>query len=215
MRQSHSQGNLRQSHSAAICGKITPRQFAAKSLRDNLLPSHSAAICGKVTPLQFAAKSIRGNLRRSHSAAICGEGGRFGFLLLLLSLAVSDDVAKDVVKDDVAEVKDDVKADIDDVMAESDLVTALTESIFAAVQLYEVPVSSSLPVASDSVSGCSPGVRAAIASPGFPPSPPLPSETFTSHPVSLLEVPKPTSRMQVDGGESTPPTEVDTTLKHM
>merc|ERR1719370_1804680 len=104
------------------------------------------------------------------------------------------------VNDEVIDVSDDVIADKDDVRA---------ARFDAADRPNGTPVSISLAVVSDSVSGCSPGVSVGTAP---PPSPP---HILTSLPVSLFTAPKPTSRRQVEGGESTPPTDVATTLKQM
>jgi len=119
----------------------------------------------------------------------------------------SDEVME--VNDEVIDVSDDVIADKDDVRAPG----------FDAVDRPNgTPVSISLAVVSDSVSGCSPGVSVGTAPPPSPPhaltSLPVP-QIVTSLPVSLFTAPKPTSRRQVEGGESTPPTDVATTLKQM
>ena len=87
-----------------------------------------------------------------------------------------------------------------------DNVDRLDDQPFSNLARSHLPVSISLAVVSDSVSGCSPGVRAATGAPPFMPAPPM-----TSLPTSLRVVPKPTSRIHVDGGESTPPTDMATT----
>jgi len=116
----------------------------------------------------------------------------------------SDEVME--VNDEVIDVSDDVIADKDDVRA---------AGFAAADRPNGTPVSISLAVVSDSVSGCSPGVSVGTAPPPSPPHALTSLPIVTSFPVSLFTAPKPTSRRQVEGGESTPPTDVATTLKQM
>lgn len=132
--------------------------------------------------------------------ATVGDGGRCGRRLRFPSVEAAGVVTD--ANEDVNSVKDVVIAVNEDVNAESDV------KAFDDDRKSATPVSTSLAVASDSVSGCSPGVRAAMG------SPPL-RAPMTSLPPSLFIVPKPTSRMQVEAGESMPPTEVATTLKQM